>query len=262
MRQHDLKTQVRYYTKISPAEHSQILYKKGSLQNISLDQPSKPILKKCMVRNFPQTTISKQLSLQPSSRPVLKEKSVDKPSSLNLMERLIEKAKRELKENEGEGKVLEDWKAETAKWKEFGHNLAESYDKLRQKYAQQAEAEIRNAQIANALKEQVMKLKALLSHSNAENKQLKEKLESYCDTNTNIAGLIKENNELAEENKRLKKDKELLENEKELSNKVIKQLNDKIKVSILSMLEPKSCTHKLKEDGRRECSEEWRCGVL
>lgn len=248
MKQHDSKAQVRHYAKATPAEHSQILCKKGSLQDISLDQPSKPILKKCVVRNYPQTTISKQLSLQPSSRGVARNKSADRPSSLNVMERLVEKAKRELKENEdsggraeaGESRVLESCKAETEKWRLFGRRLAESYDKLKQKYAQQAEAEIRNAQITNALKEQVMKLKTLLSHSNTENKQLKEKLDSNCEANVSITDLMRENSKLADENERLRKEKEILENEKALSNKVIKHLNDKIEVSILLVLEPKS----------------------
>jgi len=117
-----------------------------------------------------------------------------------------------------------------AKWREFGHNLAESYDRLKQKYTQQTEAESMNAKIINTLKEQLSKLTILLGNSKEENKQLKE----------NIIELTKKNEELEEKLVIKCEERSILENERELNTKLIKQLNNKIKVLVLFILELKN----------------------
>jgi uncharacterized membrane-anchored protein YjiN (DUF445 family) len=179
---------------------------------------------------------------------------------------LIEKAKMELKENHSPTRTTsfihhigpfndvdkpvsvkeKSLKGEVAKWKEFGHLLAESYDRLKKKYAKQVEAEKKGKQITEALKDQVNKLKALLNHCNAENKDLKQMLENSSPySNLSYIDLEKRVSELMEENETLRKDKQnadrlvvaltqekdILENEKTLNNKLVQQLNDKIKVT-------------------------------
>jgi len=83
-----------------PSDYSKTLTKK-SVNNISFD-PSIKVIPKKSLRNFPQTTVSKRVSLQSSKKSLLKERSgTDKnTNNLDIMEKLIQKAKKELKENE------------------------------------------------------------------------------------------------------------------------------------------------------------------
>jgi len=131
-----------------------------------------------------------------------------------------------------------------AKWREFGHLMAESYDQLKKKHAAIASDSNKNKQIVEALKEQINKLKALLKHSSNENRLLREELENRENVDFNIKEMKAKIEELTEENRIVKKDrdatvknlagrnqeKEILENEKALNNKLVQQLNEKIKV--------------------------------
>jgi chromosome segregation ATPase len=191
------------------SDHSKTLIKKPS-NNISFD----PSIK--LIKNFPQTTVSKRVLLQSSTGSILKERS-NTENNTNVM-------KKELKENVAKFHKQENWKMEMAKWHEFGHNLAESYDRLKQKYTQQIETEGKNAKIVNALKEELGKLTESLNNSKEENKKLKE----------SMVELTKKNEELE---KRLViecEERSILENERELNTKLITQLNNKIKVLIIS----------------------------
>lgn len=146
-------------------------------------------------------------------------------------------------------------KTEVAKWKEFGHLLAESYDKLKKKHVKQVEAEKKGRLITEALKDQVNKLKALLNHCTAENKDLKRMLESF-QTDFHSPELERRFSELKSENDLLRREKEnlsrlvaaltqekdILENEKVLNNKLVQQLNDKIKVPLRAPLETQNRT--------------------
>ncbi len=134
---------------------------------------------------------------------------------------------------------------ESAKWREFGYLLTESYDQLKQRHAAAVAETQRSQQIVFALKEQVEKLKALLKHSSTENRCLREKLDSIEKGEITDCGEMKQKYERAvEETRMMKKERdalakslagkqqenEILENEKLLNNKLVQQLNDKIKV--------------------------------
>ncbi len=115
--------------------------------------------------------------------------------------------------------------AETTKWREFGRLLAESYDRLQRKRGVELAEAAKGRLIVDALKDQVAKLKAILKYTSAENKGLREELESLKTKTDNLSG----------ENSTLRKEKTMLENEKTLTTRLVQQLNDKVKVIIPTM---------------------------
>lgn len=131
---------------------------------------------------------------------------------------------------------------EVKKWREFGQLINESYEQLKKKYIEQSAEEGRRKKFVAALEEEIKSLKELLRQSGVENRNLRETMEGS--SNSVIAELRQQNNKLREENVILKKEKEglekllnvkqqeqdILEDEKTISNKLIQQLNDKIKV--------------------------------
>jgi len=116
--------------------------------------------------------------------------------------------------------------AELKKWKEFGHLLTESYDQLKKKYTEKTISEAKDHQIIEALKEQVTKLKALLNHSSVENRNLREEIENI---NLTVHNLKKEKETIEKCLSAKCQEIEILQNEKILNNKLVGQLNDKIK---------------------------------
>ena len=135
---------------------------------------------------------------------------------------------------------------EISKWREFGYLLTESYDQLKRKYNTDIVDAGKNKQITAALKEQINKLKALLKHSSNENRVLREQIESNETSGNFISELKNKYEEMVEEVRQMRKEngmlarnlanrsqeKEILENEKVLNNKLVQQLNEKIKVRI------------------------------
>ena len=116
--------------------------------------------------------------------------------------------------------------AEITKWREFGYLLAESYDQLKRKYVEQTANNAKSYQITEALKEQINKLKALLNHSSAENRNLRDEVEKLTEENSTLQN----DKEMLEKQFSAKcQEKEVLDNEKSISNKLVQQLNEKIK---------------------------------
>eukprot|EP00826_Nyctotherus_ovalis_P051494 TRINITY_DN6439_c0_g3_i3.p1 TRINITY_DN6439_c0_g3~~TRINITY_DN6439_c0_g3_i3.p1 ORF type:complete len:216 (-),score=36.13 TRINITY_DN6439_c0_g3_i3:519-1166(-) len=133
---------------------------------------------------------------------------------------------------------------EMRKWREFGQLINESYEQLKKKYIEQSAEEEKKKKMMAALEDEVKNLKELLRQSGVENRNLRETMEES--SNSTIAELKRQNNKLREENIILRKEKEglerlltakqqeqdILEDEKTVSNKLIQQLNDKIKVCL------------------------------
>eukprot|EP01022_Parablepharisma_sp_SALTPOND_P004480 TRINITY_DN120372_c1_g1_i1.p1 TRINITY_DN120372_c1_g1~~TRINITY_DN120372_c1_g1_i1.p1 ORF type:complete len:684 (-),score=40.78 TRINITY_DN120372_c1_g1_i1:1858-3909(-) len=132
---------------------------------------------------------------------------------------------------------------ELEKWKEFGYLLAESYDQLKKNFNKEIAESSKNKQIIKALKEQVTKLKDLLKHTQGENESLRNELsneesirEHFITIKGRLEAAIEENRALRKENEKLirqinagEREKEIWQNEKLLNEKLVQQLNDKIK---------------------------------
>ena len=134
--------------------------------------------------------------------------------------------------------------AELEKWKEFGYLLAESYDQLKKNCNKELAESARSKEIIKALKDQIGKLKDLLKHANKENEALRTELaseenirEEFIANRNKLEAALEENKNIYKEKENLlkrvtaaEKEKEFLSNEKTLSEKLVQQLNDKIKV--------------------------------
>jgi len=170
-------------------------------------------------QNLPSSTNNRDKNTTTESNEVI---TKDTKQELNLSKSTTEK---ELKE-------------EIEKWKEFSQLMSESYKQLKKKYAEEEEKKVN----INSFESQIKNLKDLLYQSGIENRRLREMLEG---NNTSvIAELKQQNNKLVEENIILRKEKEelekllivkyqekdILESEKTVANKLIQQLNAKIKV--------------------------------
>jgi len=144
-------------------------------------------------------------------------------------------------ENKNEIEML---KKEVEKWKEFGYLLAESYDQLKKNFAKESNENSKNKKIVIALKEQVSKLKDLLKHVQNEKEKIEQELSNeetireqfimnknkFVDINSENARLKQESEKLAKKLNALEKENEILYNEKSLNEKMVTQLNEKIKV--------------------------------
>jgi hypothetical protein len=160
----------------------------------------------------------------------------DKNTTTESTEVMTKDTKQELTLSKSTEKELRE---EVEKWKEFGQLMGESYEQLKKRCA---EEEKKNVSI-NSLEAQVKNLKELLYQSGIENRKLREMIEG--NNSSVIAELKQQNNKLLEENIILRKEKEglekllmakyqekdILESEKIVANKLIQQLNAKIKVT-------------------------------
>ena len=157
----------------------------------------------------------------------------------------VREARNDIKKSEQNEEYMA--RKELDKWKEFGYLLAESYDQLKKNFANEVSEKSKQIQIISALKEQVSKLKDLLKHSQSECELLRNELateesirEQFVELKSKLENAMDENMVLITENEKLvkqinasEKEKEIMHNEKLLNEKLVQQLNDKVKVPLL-----------------------------
>ena len=139
-------------------------------------------------------------------------------------------------------------KEEILRLREFGQVLNESYEQLKTKYQTKINEQAADKEIIQSLEDQIKRLTQLLSQTNIDNKNLKKELGNFDEVI--LMELKQKNNELIEENIILRKEKEgleklltekyqekeIFENEKANTNKLIQQLNAKVKVLIITII--------------------------
>lgn len=192
-----------------------------------------------------QMLISKAQSELENCTLPLDDKTEGQENSVHEKEDSFLSTVREAKEKTGNTAIQSEiLSGELEKWRQFGYLLAESYDQLKKNYNQQLTESGKFKQIIKALKDQVGKLKALLTHKTSENENLLSELaneenirEDYIRLKNEFENLQKENIELKKGNHQLmtqisasEKQIEILGNEKLLNEKLVQQLNEKIKV--------------------------------
>ena len=144
------------------------------------------------------------------------------------------------------GENVDKLRADILKWRQFGYLLAESFDKVKQEQKVLLGERNKDLKIIGELQQENIRVKKLMTNSNAENEKLRDELGSEQKTRENILEM-KETietqtsniSQLRGEKEKYEKlmsgmrvEKESLVSEKEITSKMITQLNMKIKVRV------------------------------